>query len=373
MKILRILLVASFAMSHSVTSEACSIFTVVRDGQVLMGNNEDYILPGVVWFVPATEGILGRVNVGFDTDFAQGSMNEKGLSFDGAALQPIAWEPDPDKETPPNLIEKIMNECATVAEAIEYFQKYNCPFMKNSQLMFADATGDSAVISWLPEKGLSVVRIDGDHQVVTNNRLEASGYRCQRFVKAEQTLAERKDASLETMTAVMESVHNRGPAAFTSYSTVYDLKNKKMFIYNLANFEEVVELDVLAELAKGSKKYPMRKLFDNSPKLKDIKKGAQRSKWETRITLDSTTLDRYVGSYAPDEAPDIRLRVERENNELRVINPGQPAAHLFPETETQFRVKPDRGQVSFHLDADGTVTGFTLHKQNDQHAKRVNE
>jgi hypothetical protein len=141
----------------------------------------------------------------------------------------------------------------------------------------------------------------------------------------------------------------------------------------LANYEEVVELDVLAELAKGSKKYPMRKLFDNSPKLKDIKEGAQRQNWKTRITLDSAILDRYVGSYAPVEAPDVRFRIERENNELQVVNPGQPIAHLFPETETLFRIKPDRGQVSFTVDEKGSVTGITLHRQRDMHATRVGD
>jgi len=371
MKYLSLLIATALVLTQPTVAHACSIFTVVRDGQVLMGNNEDYVLPGVVWFVPAKDGKFGRVNVGFDTGFAQGSMNEKGLSFDGAALPEIAWEPDPSKETPKNVVDLIMNECATVSEAITYFEKYNAPFMKNAQIMFADATGDSAVITWLPETGLSVVRIEGDHQVVTNNRLEASGYRCQRFVKAEQTLAERTDASLDTMVAVMDSVHNRGPGAFTSYSTVYDLKKRKMFIYNLANFEEVVEFDLAAELKKGRKKYGMRSLFKNSPKLKDIKGAEQRYFWDTRVTLSASTLDKYVGTYAPNEAPDVKIRVERDGEELRVINPGQPAAILYSETENVFRLKPDRGQVTFNVDADGAVTGMTLHKQRDMHAKRV--
>ena len=374
MKFVQFLAILALASTLALTSQfadACSIFTVVRDGQVLMCNNEDFVRPGVVWFVPAAEGRFGRVNVGFDDDFAQGSMNEKGLSFDGAALPEISWQADPNKPTPANLIEVVMNECATVAEAIQYFETQNCTHLANAQIMFADATGDSAVITWLPEKGLSVVRINGDHLVVANERLEASGYRGPRFVRAEQVLAARTDASLETMTAVMSAIHQHGPGAFTTYSTVYDLKNKKMFIYNLANFDEVVEFELLEELKKGSKLHKMRALFENSPSLRELKKQEQRTEFNTAISLDATVLDRYAGTYSPVGTTDLTFRVERDGNELRVINPGQPDAVLFAESNTLFRVKPDRGQVTFTLDEDGTVEGLILHKQIDLVAKRV--
>lgn len=353
------------------SAKACSIFTVVRDGQVLMGNNEDALSPGVVWFEPASEGKFGRVNVGFDDAFAQRSMNEKGLSFDGAALARVPWEADPNKPTPENLIEIIMNECATVNEAIEYFEQQNCTHLAVAQIMFADATGDSAVITWLPGKGLSVVRIEGDHQVVTNNRLEQSRYRDQRYVRAEQELVNRPDASLQTMAAVMEAVHQRGSGAFTTYSTVYDLKKKKIFIYNLANFEEVVEFDVLKELKKGRNLYKTRSLFENSPGMSTLKKAKQRTVFDTRITLSREVLDSYAGAYAPNDTPDAQFTVERAGKGLRVINPPQPDALLFAESETMFRIKPDRGQVSFTLDQDGKVTGLTLHREIDLHATRV--
>lgn len=350
---------------------ACSIFTVVRDGKVLMGNNEDFTLPGVIWFVPASDGKLGRVNVGFDDSFAQGSMNEKGLSFDGAALQEVAWEEDPEKPSPDNLVELIMNECATVAEAITYFEEQNCRFLRNAQIMFADATGDSAVITWLPEKGLSVVRIEGDHQIVTNDRLEQSGFRDPRFVRAEQVLAERSDASLDTMTEVMHSIHQHGPGAFTSYSCVYDLKNQKMFLYNLANYDEAVEFDLKEELAKGPALHKMRSLFEDSPKLRTLKKMEQRSEYGTRIDLPETTLERYAGRYAPTVAPDKAFSIEVTDGLLRVINPGQPDALLYPESETVFRLHPNPGQVSFQIDATGAVTGLTLHRAIDLVATRV--
>ena len=369
--ILIFLAIASLLLPLPHAAQACAIFTVVRDGQVWMGNNEDYILPGVIWFIPGKRDRLGRVNVGFKTDFAQGSMNEKGLCFDGAAVAEVPWEADESKPSPKNLVEEVMNECATVAEVIERFREKNCRQLANGQIMFADATGDSAVIAWLPGKGLSIQRGNGADQVVTNTRLEASGYRGQRFVRAEQILAQQKGAGLDTVVAVMDGIHQRGPGAFTSYSTAYDLKNRKVYLYQLADYEHVVEFDVLAELAKKPKKYVIADLFDSGTILEDVKAGEQRQEWDTRVTLDTETLDRYTGVYTPDIASGVQFSIKRDGDELRVINPGQPDAILYAESETLFRLKPDRGQVSFQLDASGEVMGLTLHKQVDLVAKRV--
>ncbi len=57
----------------AVESLACSVFCVVRAGKVLFCNNEDYIKPGFIWFVPAAEGRFGRVNLGFEDQFAKGA------------------------------------------------------------------------------------------------------------------------------------------------------------------------------------------------------------------------------------------------------------------------------------------------------------
>ena len=103
------------------------MFTLVRDGMALMGNNEDFVEPGYVWFVPPAEGRLGRINFGFKGDrFVQGSMNEKGLCFDAAVTADIAWQPDPAKKDTENLLELIMDTCATVDEAETLFRTYNC-------------------------------------------------------------------------------------------------------------------------------------------------------------------------------------------------------------------------------------------------------
>lgn len=373
-------LLVSLAVSATPVA-ACTIFAIVRDDVVLMGNSEDFTKRGAVWFVPGEDGRFGRVNVGFHglfgqrEDFAQGSMNERGLAFDAAVVANVPWESDPAKETPDNLLEKIMNECSTVEQAIEYFQRYNCRYLANSQFLLADASGASAVVTWMPNKGLSVVRRkeDEDCLVATNARLEPSGYRCQRWVRAMRELQTDDRSAFESARQALHGIHQHGPAAFTSYSCIYDLRNRRLYLYNLANFDEVVELDLMAELQQGSTTYLMKKLFQDSPPLKELKSKPQRMEYATRVPVSQAALTKLAGRYRPDVAPDITVRVEAVEGGLQVHNQGQPPAELFPESSTVFRLAPDRGQVTFHLASDGRVTGLTLHKGQDVHASRVEE
>ncbi len=303
-------------------------------------------------------------------------MNEKGLAFDSTALQKVPWKADPGKATPRNLIEKIMNECETVAEALQYFHRFNCRHLDSGQFLFADASGDAAVVAWLPESGISVTRIATDHLLVTNTRLEASGYRCQRFVKAERMLDASQDTELSSLTAILNAVHQRGPGAFTSYSNIFDLKNRTMHLYNLANFAESVELDLREELDKGSTKpRPLAELFKASPTLDAIRSGEQCTTWDNRVELSDRDLDRLVGTYSPEPDSPVSFQVKRGQGVLLVENPGQPVATLIPESKTSFRIAPDRGQVTFvfRQQGDKLSNGLILHKARDLKAIRVDK
>ena len=58
---------------------------------------------------------------------------------------------------------------------------------------------------------------------------------------------------------------------------------------------------------------------------------------------------------------------------LLVESPGQPVATLFPESNTSFRLAPDRGQVTFIFSAesDARASGLILHRARDLKAIRV--
>mgnify|MGYP002624180182 CR=1 FL=1 len=357
-------LIAATALAYP--AHPCAIFTLVEDGEVFFGNNEDYVLPGVVWFVPARKNRYGRVNVGFETDFAQGSMNEAGLAFDSAALPEVHWESDPDKETPNNLIERIMYECATVTEAIEFFETYNCKHLRNAQFLFADATGDTAIVACLPDKGLDVRRIDGTHTIATNTRLGMSGYRCPRWTKADQILS--SGGGIKAVRNALDAIHQEG-AASTTYSTIYDLKRKTVRIYNLANFEDFVEFDLETELEKGRQTIELGKLFASNRTLNDLMARAPRT-YDTRITLDADHLATFAGRYRPDGATAV-IRIAVDGPDLSWQVDDGAIVRLFPESSTTFRIAPDEGQVTFDIDDAGKVAGLTLHRGGDGYARRL--
>jgi len=129
-------LFAAFAASVMLgaTSWACTVFVIAADGEVLFGNSEDFIYRGAISFVPASPGQLGRVNLGFQSafgqidDFAQGSMNERGLAFDATVVPEVAYGGDAEKAVKQHLLDEIMETCGTVDEAVAMFAKFNCPY-----------------------------------------------------------------------------------------------------------------------------------------------------------------------------------------------------------------------------------------------------
>ena len=346
------------------------MFTLVRDGAVLFANNEDYIKPGYVWFSPAAGGKLGRVNFGFKDRFAQGSMNEKGLAFDAAVVPELPWAPDLAKEDVENLIELIMDTCATVEEAAALFAQYNCKHLAGSQFMFADATGASIVAARLPESGLSIVRRAGDYQLITNTRIAASGFRCERYVLAERVLRGDAGEPVAIVKKALETIHQRGAQAYTSYSTIYDLKARKVHVFNLANYEEMVTLDLGEELAKGAQRHALRDLFRHSPKLKNITSAEPRI-YDTRIQLPAESLARFFGRYAVQDGA-ATITIERGGDGLQ-MNPGQGnPAHLYPESETTFRIV-EGGQVAFTTSDTGAVDGFVIYRYGDHKGVKLPE
>jgi len=360
-----IILVMALSSAH-----ACSMFTLVRDGAVLFANNEDYVKPGYVWFDPPAEGKLGRVNFGFKDGFAQGSMNEEGLAFDAAQLGEVPWTPDPAKKDVKNLFELIMDTCGTVDEALALFEEYNCKHLSAGQFMLADATGASAVVTWVPETGLSIVRRESDYQLITNTRIAASGFRCERYVLADRVLQRADGEPVSLAKDALKAMHQEGALAYTSYSNVYDLKARKVHVYNLANYDEVVIFDLAEELAKGKHRSALKDLFAKPGDRRDITKGEQRS-FDTRFELPEGALERYAGKYSVNEGKAVIEITVGEEGLLVDAAKGNPA-HLFPESETSFRIV-EGGQFTFKLNPEGEVTGLTIHRNGDHDGTKLPE
>lgn len=344
--------------------QACAMITAVQGDDVFFGSNEDYIEPGYYWVVPASKGRYGRIAFGFKDHFMQGGMNEKGLCFDAAVVTKIPWTLDPAKKTPKNLLEKIMEECATVAEALSYFQQYNCKHLDSAQFMFADATGAAMVVTSDPRGFMSVVQRTEPLLINTNVRLEFSQYRCPRYVLAEQTLHKSTTHSLDDVAAALSAIHQEGKDAYTTYTYIAEPRRGRIHVYHHGNAAESITLDVAALLAEGKQTVELNPLFTQGPTLDEIRAAAPRS-YETAIELSPAALRRFCGAYHVDEpATDVFVRLDDEGR-LNVLFGAQRPVVLSPESPNKFRIMPDQGQITFQSDPNNKLMGFMLHRNGD--------
>ena len=78
----------------------------------------------------------------------------------------------------------------------------------------------------------------------------------------------------------------------------------------------------------------------------------------TEITLDTDTLDRYVGKY--QFAPDVFVTITRKGNQLAAQLTGQGAADIYPESRTDFFYQVVDAQILFKTDSQGRANALVL-------------
>ena len=335
----------------------CTAFLVARDGEVLMGNNEDFWNPEVrIWFVPAKQGRLGCVYLGYDNLYPQGGMNEKGLAFDGfaTASQPLHKQ-EGKKVFGGRLLEEVMATCATVEDVVAMLARYDLRMLEHAMLMFCDKSGDSVII-----EGDEFVRKEGSFQVVTNfyqSRQENDRAMCPRFDLAVGILEKSKEASLALCRRVLAATAQEG-AAPTQYSNVFDLQKGLVRLYHFHNFEEVVVFDLAKELAKGEHVVEIASLFPKTFAYRSYLEKRERDRAEEIARrrgkpVIAKVLDQYVGRYALEipGVPTIVVTVRRDGARLFAAAQGESIrskakeAELIPESDTTF----------FHIDNNGTT------------------
>jgi len=272
-KILAALLIIAGCFTQA---NACLEVMVADSKNILAGNNEDYWNYNTkIWYYPATKGEYGRVCVGYDQTFGfvQGGMNDQGLFIDGNALDFIeSWKIDPNKPDFQDSLDlgidnEILAHCATVDDAVAFFQKYNIPGLSNALFPIADALGNSVVIEWSQGK-LKAVKRTGKYQIATNfvqsDFSKMEDYPCDRYKIADKILSSAPEMNLETVKKVLSATHQEG-SVNTVYSNICDLKNKKMYLYYFHFFDQVLEIDLASELKKGKHGYDIPTLFPIKP------------------------------------------------------------------------------------------------------------
>ncbi len=172
---------------------------------------------------------------------------------------------------PGPLINMVMQQAATVEEALAILRRYDWGGTVAWQMLLADATGDAVVVGAGPEGELAFTRkSSGDGFLVSTNFNRANpdnrlgSYPCPRYEKAVAMLGRiqtESDLTVEALRAIVDAVHVEGAGVNTLYSNVMDLRRGTIYLYYWHQYGEMVTLDVAKEIAQATKPTPLRDLF----------------------------------------------------------------------------------------------------------------
>lgn len=242
----------------------CLILFVTDGKTILVGNHEDwYADDAEATFIPATGKKYGIIYFDFASEkTAQGGMNTAGLFFDGTRTPFAPYNDNNSKEDCKCYIwKKILEECASVDDAIRYVEKYKVPEMEDIHVLFADKKGRSAVVGVYDGK-LQIHRRNGEHQLLTNFNLNNPSYGdeqpCPRFAIAQRMLIADSSAAIDNVEKILSKTHQD---KLTVYSNIYNLTSGDVYVYNHADFSRKIKLNLTNELKKGTHSIRLDRLF----------------------------------------------------------------------------------------------------------------
>ena len=244
-------------------NKGCTNFTASYGDRVLHGGNENLNVTDYYYVVvPPSDEDYGYIyfTYGGLFDYPSAGMNEKGYCY-------------PELSETATIDPKLTLEtCATVEDCIELVKNSYVGDSWSVQFHDADATGDAVVYSVGADGKLALTRKEkGDgYSVSTNfnvanpeNRHPLAPYPCPRYETAVEMLEEIKsedDLTIAKFRSILDAVHLEGPGVIykTHTSLIFDLNNGVIYLYRFHNYDEVVELNLEEEFAKG----PHRGLID---------------------------------------------------------------------------------------------------------------
>jgi hypothetical protein len=240
----KLLLATILTFSFVRPSSACTIFVLTDGRRVLYCNNEDWTNPTTrIWFVPAGTGYYGCVFVGYDDGWARGGMNTKGLACDWVGGFLEDWQGDAATCVRGNPTERLLESCATVEDAIAFFQKHKEPDFYHAKIMIADRNGESVVIG----------ARDGKLQIDRSERSRSFGHAFQTF---RECFVKDSDLTVANGASILRNCLQEGKYA-TKYSNIFDLKSGDIYLYQFHEQVEVMQMKLAVELARGGHYFEM--------------------------------------------------------------------------------------------------------------------
>lgn len=275
------------ALAYLVLSQstiACTGVAIVGDDHVVVGGNEDWQRwDSHIWAKSATNEAFGAVFFGYQIRgefgprgrywFEFQGINDQGLFFDtfGAPTMPDpTWSSRPP--APDHIEILMMEQCSTVAEAIELLGRYDLTdcsgydetiFRSNMQFFLADRTGAVAAVS-----GGEVIHMEDSTFVVTNfrlNRPSLGGWPCWRYNLAHEMLESDATVSIDRVAEILSAVQfpcSQGIASCTRYAVVSDLTTGEIRLYYGGDFDRYASLTIRELTQDGLERAAIADLFD---------------------------------------------------------------------------------------------------------------
>ncbi len=289
---------------------SCTIFYVSLDNKTFAGNNEDWKDPySKMWFYPPDLNKHGWIKFGWGSGFPQGGMNDQGLFWDASSGAHLAMPlSEANKEEYPGvLMQKVIEECSNINEALAVFSEYYCQDQYKAQYLIGDSTGNSIIV-----EGDNYIPIASTFQILTNfyhSHPDLGGYPCWRYETAFEMLSNNYNLTPYFIGSILEATHQDGQYP-TQYSNIYDLNNCHIFLFYYHNYDEFIKIDLKKELSKGYKSYNIPKLFSRV-KLKAPSNGNNIASTTVTIRWEGKPGNSYTVIYSTD--PDFNKSTSKSS------------------------------------------------------------
>jgi len=255
---------------------ACTIITASNSETVLFAGNQDQT-PVDSYLVVDKVGTFGVVY--FATPWMSNPLvmmkgiNEMGLSYDGNWLSKEKLNSHPERKPQYEwAITKLMKEVSTVEEVLSVIFTYDWGSSISYQIHFADKSGDAVIIHAGTDGELTYSRkAKGIDYLISTNfnvaKLDKGDWSCWRYSTAEKMLSKidtENDLTVNFMTSVLNATH-QNEMWKTIFSTIYDLKKLRIYLFYNHQFDNPYIIDVKEELAKTDvyRKVSLKDLISN--------------------------------------------------------------------------------------------------------------
>jgi hypothetical protein len=246
------------------------MFKITIFGKTMVGNNEDaWRVNSRIWFETGKNGRYGAAYVGHDDGFPQGGLNEAGLAYDGFAVYHRTLRPAAGKmkiEDSGDFLKSILQQCATVQEVQSFVNQYDRNRSNGGMFLFVDKSGNYLVVE------ADTIILGHDEKYVLSNFCPSlipnpGDVKIGRYRRGRVFLQNKEDTSLGFCTAMMDTMHEcRAKLGDgTTYTSIYDLKEKLIYLYFYHDYRNCVTFNLERELLKGDHAFLMTDLFPPNP------------------------------------------------------------------------------------------------------------